>query len=188
MLWLLLLVERLGILLFHIILTDLIAPSLLNLSLTMFIATRQIPPESAAQQPSTLRAEIEREKETVNEKREKVLEAASEMMKKSKFDGVSGSDRTPGYEGGAFDGSIKNITGKLTKVAHDLNKTSKAVKSRLQSLQSTVEEVESEWKSKAGSKKASSKGQASPERVVADSLTGSSKSAPLNRLHQHLNR
>ena len=77
----------------------------------MFIATRQIPPESAAQQPSTLRAEIEREKETVNEKREKVLEAASEMMKKSKFDGVSGSDRTPGYEGGAFDGSIKNIKG-----------------------------------------------------------------------------
>ena len=42
--------------------------------------------------------------------------------------------------------------------------------------------------SKAGSKKASSKGQASPKRVVADSLTGSSKSAPLNRLHQHLNR
>ena len=183
MLWQLLLVKRLGILLFHTMLTDLIAPSLLNLSLTMFI-----PPESAAQQPSTLRAEIEREKETVNEKREKLLEAASEMMKKSKFDGVSGSDRTPGYEGGAFDGSIKNITGKLTKVAHDLDKTSKAVKSRLQSLQSTVEEVESEWKSKAGSKKASSKGQASPKRVVADSFTGSSKSAPLNRLHQHLNR
>ena len=111
-----------------------------------------------AQQPSTLREEIEREKETVNEKKEKVLQAASEMMEKANFDKVTVSDRAHSYKGGAFDGSIKQITGKLTEVAHDLNKTAKNVKDRLESLQSTLEEVEGEWKSKAGTKRVPKQG------------------------------
>ena len=142
---------------------------------------------TAAQQPSTLRAEIEREKELVTEKREKVLEAASAMMQRAKFGGVIASSRTHGYEGGAFDGSVKKITSKLTEVAHDLSKASKGVKSRLESLQGTLDEVEGEWKSKARAKRAPAKG-GSPKRVVTEDSAGNSKSAPLNRLHQHLNR
>ena len=120
-------------------------------------------------------------------KKEKVLQAASEMMEKANFDKVTVSDRAHSYKGGAFDGSIKQITGKLTEVAHDLNKTAKNVKDRLESLQSTLEEVEGEWKSKAGTKRVVKEG-SSPKRVVAESSTGTSKNAPLNRLHQHLKR
>ena len=100
-----------------------------------------------------MRAEIELEKENVSEKKEKVLEAASQMIKNAKFDVVKVGDRTPGYSGGAFDGSIKKITDKLSKVAQELNKASKNMKSRISALQGTIDEVEGEWKSKAEAKK-----------------------------------
>ena len=58
-----------------------------------------------------------------------VLAAASEMMKNANFDRVMENDRANSYKGGAFDGSIKHITGKLTEVAHDLSKTGKSEKS-----------------------------------------------------------
>ena len=140
-----------------------------------------------AQQPGTLRAEIEREKETIVEKKEKVIEAATDLLSKSKLGEVIDKKSEKTYEEGAFDSRVKHISEKLTEVAHGVSMSTKNLNSRQESLQSTLNQVSGDWKAKAASKKGT-KAQPASGKASAPASSASAKNAPLNRLHQHLNK
>ena len=143
--------------------------------------------QNPAQQPSTLREEIEKEKEIVVEKKEKVIDAAKELLTKSRLGKVMENQNENTYEEGAFDSRVKLISEKLTKVAREVSTSTKNINNRQESLQNTLDQVSSDWKSKAGAKKGAKTQGASGKASVSTS-SASGKNAPLNRLHQHLNK
>ena len=123
------------------------------------------------------------------EKKEKVVDAASELLSKAKLGKVMKNQNEKAYEDGAFDSRVKHISEKLTKVAHEVGTSTKNTSNRQESLQRTLNQVSGDWKSKAGAKKgAKSQGSGAGKSSVSTSNTGSGKNAPLNRLHQHLNK
>jgi hypothetical protein len=151
-----------------------------------------------AQQPSTLRAEIDKEKETIVEKKEKVVEAARRAASKANLKKMSANTAAKPAPRSDFDTHVKTVGARLLSVAKSLTATTKNVDSRIDSLTSTMGQVGADWKSKAASKKGAKKpaaaAAAAKEGGGSSSSSSSSgggaktKSYPLYKLHQHLNR
>ena len=111
------------------------------------------------------------------EKKEKVVDAASELLSKAKLGNVMKNQNEKAYEDGAFDNRVKHISEKLTKVAHEVSTSTKNTSNRQESLQRTLNQVSGDWKSKAGAKGAKSQGSGVGKSSVSTSNTGSGKNA-----------
>ena len=166
--------------------SNLFISSLLFVLFHLFRCTSYI--TLAAQQPSTLRAEIEKEKEIILEKKEKVIGAATDLLSKSKLDKIIKINREKVYKEGVFNSRVKNISEKLSEVAHGVSTSTKSLHNRQESLQSTLNQVTGDWKAKAASKKSVKTETTTGKPSSAASSNAVSKNASLNRLHQHLNK
>lgn len=139
------------------------------------------------EQPATIRAEIESEKEKLLQLRESIKEKTMEQMKKVNFAALPVSLKKNGkYNSGAFQPRIEGINKLLTQVAHRLNSVDKTVKERIQSLQTTYTQVDNNWKTKKPTMKDPSEKNA--KSVKSSSPKKNKTSSTLDRLEAHLDK
>jgi hypothetical protein len=146
-----------------------------------------------SQRPEILQELIEEELDKISVKTAKIKELLSQNMRQAHLADVQVVSRSAPPTTGRFDKSVAHIGTQLAKVAHQLHSTKTSMDARLESLRSTLSEVQANWKPPAGTSPRSADGALSP--------TGSKKSkgklptnspmknaGALGKLHEHLEK
>jgi len=141
------------------------------------------------QRPEALQERIEEELDKISVKTTKIKELVANAMKQNQLADVQVLPRPPASNAGRFDKSVSQIGTQLAKVAHQLNTVRSSVDTRLESLRSTLSQVQTSWKPPTSSSQTqgtdgspSKKGKA---KLVASPVRNA---GALGKLHDHLDK
>ena len=141
-----------------------------------------------AQRAEVLQELIEEELDKISVKTTKIKELAANAMQQGNLADAQVLPKAAAPNAGRFDKSVSQIGTQLAKVAHQLDTVKSSVDKRLESLRSTLSQVQANWKPPASSSQGS--GGSPGKRGKAKLPTGSptKNAGALGKLHDHLDK